>query len=74
MMTLGDQQKRRMYDQLGSIARYSQSEQRGGGGGGGHPTRQYHYRQGGQEFQEEFANAEEFFQYMFFGHVPNRRR
>lgn len=33
MMTLGDDDKRRAYDQMGSIARYQQKEQRGGGGG-----------------------------------------
>lgn len=31
MMTLGDESKRRLYDQLGSIARFTQKEQHGGG-------------------------------------------
>lgn len=70
-MCLNEASNRRMYDQLGSIATYTKREQASGGGGGG--GQRYQRRGFHGNFEEEFVNAEDFFQYMFFGQAPPRR-
>ena len=65
MACLSDPQKRRVYNQLGSVDAFEKKESNsGGGGGGGH-----HHGRGFRHphFGDEFVSPEDFFNFMFFG-------
>ena len=64
MACLSDPQKRRQYDQLGSVDAFEKKESNaGGGGGGGHHGHGFRHA----HFQDEFVSPEDFFNFMFFG-------
>lgn len=74
MACLSDADKRRVYNQVGSIEAFENKESNSGGGGGGgfggfHGHHGRHFQQG-----HEFVSPEDFFNFMFFGQEPQRGR
>ena len=65
MACLSDPQKRRQYNQVGSVDAFERKESNSGGNSGSRSQ-----NQNGQEF----ASPEDFFNFMFFGQEPQNRR